>query len=135
MRELDRAEMLARAREILQQHQGPDDCITMTELYYQVTGEAVIPWKRYDQSRVIRSIVEQLRQEGARIGRKGGKHGGYFWARNDEEMMATAEWFHSRAMSALKQEAAIKRVTTKELIKQYETEFNEGEQTPSTTNQ
>ena len=125
MRERDRAEMLTRAREILQQHQGPDDCITMTELYRQVTGEVVIPWKRYDQSRVIRSIVEQLRREGARIGRKGGKYGGYFWARNDDELATTVDWFHARAMSALKQEAALRRANTKDLIRQYEIELNE----------
>lgn len=125
MHDLDREQLKDAVKALLKTHEGPEAAITMTELYARVTGAVVIPWRRYDQTRLIRSVVEQLRREGCPIGLKGGPAGGYFWARNDEELKGTIGWFHERAMSALKQEAQLKRLHPGELIRQYEIELKE----------
>lgn len=123
MHELDREALKERIKAALKEHEGPEAAITMTELYARITGAVVIPWRRYDQTRLVRSVVEQLRREGCPIGVKGGNSGGYFWARNEEELKGTIGWFHERAMSALKQEAVLKRLHPGELIKQYALEL------------
>lgn len=121
--EQEREPLKNKIRAILETYQGPDNCITMTDLHARATGDAIIPWRRYDQTRSTRAIVEELRFDGCPIGNKGGKNGGYFWARNDAELKSTIQWFHERAMSGLAQEAALKRVSFGELLKQYQLEF------------
>lgn len=121
--DLEREELKQRIRDVLREHVGPDDCITMTQLYRAVTGAHVIPQRRYDQSRVVRSLVEQLRREGCPIALKAGTGGGYFWARDERELDPTVRWFHQRAMSSLKQEAALKRMPFGDLLQQYQLEF------------
>lgn len=125
MTEHPREYLLERCRALVSAHKGPDDCITMTELYHQLTGEVVIPWRRYDQSRIVRSLIEQLRREGCPIGHKGGKFGGYFWAADQAELDTTARMFRSRGLSAFKQEAALRRVSNTELLKQYQLDLKE----------
>lgn len=125
MNDQDRHELKERIRAILKHHAGPARCITMTALHAEATGEIIVPRRRYDQTRITRSIVEQLRREGCPIGNKGGRDGGYFWARNDGELTQTIAVFHGRAMSSLGQEAALKRVNCGELLRQYEIELND----------
>jgi len=81
--------------------------------------------RRYDQTRFVRSIIKELRQEGKPIGIKSGSRGGYFTARNDAELQSTIETFHRRAMSSLQQEAALKRISFNELLEQYELEISQ----------
>lgn len=121
----DREELKAKARMILKDHQGPDDCINMFELYHAITGLPVIPGRKINQTRIIRSLVEQLRREGCPIGLKSGHEGGYFWARNAKELGPTIAWFHDRAMSSLKQEANLKKLEPGEVAKQYAIELEE----------
>lgn len=120
MTEQARDYLLEQCRALVRAHEGPDDCITMTEIYSRITGEPVIPWRRYDQSRIVRSLIEQLRREGCPIGHKGGRHGGYFWAADKAGLEATARMFRSRGISAFKQEAALRRMSNKDLLKQYQ---------------
>ena len=109
----------------LKQHKGPENCVTMNELFVDATGSYIIPNRRYDQTRIIRSIVKDLREEGCPIGIKGGKSGGYFWARNDAELKSTIEKFHHRAMSSLQQEAALRRIPFNQLLLELEEEHNQ----------
>ncbi len=121
----DRDELKQKVRAILERHQGPDDCVNMFELFHAVTGLPVIPGRKINQTRPIRSLVEQLRREGCPIALRSGPNGGYFWARNDEELQSTITWFHDRAMSSLRQEAVLKRMEPAEVVKQYEIELTE----------
>ncbi len=125
MSDLDRAEIKEKVDALLKEHMGQDNCILMNELYVRVTGGHIIPFRRYDQTRFIRSIIKELREAGRPIGIKSGNHGGYFTARNDEELESTIKTFHSRAMSSLKQEAALKRISFNELLEQYELELSQ----------
>lgn len=125
----DRAALKDQVRALLREHVGPENCITMTQLFHHATGEPVIPNRRYDQSRIVRSLVEELRRDGCPIGLHGGINGGYFWARSADELDPTVQWFHRRALSSLKQEAALKRVPFEELLKQYQLEFHNEEAT------
>lgn len=125
--EIEREELLERVRGVLREHRGPEACITMTQLYHAVTDDLVIPQRRYDQTRIVRSVVEQLRREGCPIALKAGIGGGYFWARSEAELDTTVRWFHRRAMSSLQQEAALKRVPFGELLRQYHLELEDTE--------
>jgi len=123
MPEHDRDTLKQRLRALLERHQGPEHCITMTALHHAVTGETVIPWKRYDQSRLTRALVEELRREGAPIAHRAGGRGGYFWARSDAELADTVAWFHARALASLRQEAALKRIGLDALCAQLQMEL------------
>ena len=111
--------------ELLQDFKGPDNCILMAEIFVRITGSHIIPNRRTDQTRMVRTIIKELREEGHPIGIKAGSSGGYFIARTDEELKKTIEIFHNRAISSLKQEAALKRIGFNELLEQYEFELTE----------
>ncbi|HEC12296.1 MAG TPA: hypothetical protein ENI80_03460 [Acidiferrobacteraceae bacterium] len=108
---------------LLEDHQGPDNCIKMADLHHFATGENIIPSKKTDQSRIIRAIITELRREGMPIGNRGGKYGGYFLARNPKELKPTERVFHKRAMSSLQQEAYLKRAPFKDVLAQHQLEF------------
>lgn len=112
----DRRALLDAAREVLGRHQGPERPITMLELHAVLTGEVIIPGRRYDQTRITRSLVEQLVLEHG-LPVASGRHG-YFLARTDAELQPTIERFHARALSHLKREKALKRATTADLLEQ-----------------
>jgi len=111
----------------LQHHKGPDNCIKMWEIFTAITGQHIIPIKKTDQTRIIRTLIEQLRKEGHPIGNKPGTYGGYFLATCDEELEGTIKNFHNRAMSSLEQEAALKRTNPSKLMQQCMIDFEEQE--------
>lgn len=121
MNDLDRVEFKCQVAALLKTHMGPEDCILQYEIYVEITGSHIIPKRRYDQTRFIRSIIKDLREEGMAIGIA---KNGYFLARNAQELEATIQTFHKRAISSLKQEAALKRLTFNELLEQYELELS-----------
>lgn len=100
----------------------------MTELFARVTGETVIPWRRYDQTRVIRSIVKELRDDGYPIAN--GK-GGYYLATSVAALQATIDRYHQRAMSSLKTEAALRKIDPSGVIEQYRLELNQAKEETS----
>lgn len=121
--DIDRQELKEKIIVELKLCVGPQRAITAADLFRAVTNDPIIPWRRYDQTRVIRSIVKQLRQDGLPIGHRNAALGGYFWAQNDEQLDGTIKYFRDRALSAFSQEAALKKITERELLKQYEMEF------------
>ena len=134
MDDQERSALKVRVRDILMVHKGPNDCVLMNEIYVEVTGYHIIPTRRIDQTRIIRSIIVALREESCPIGIKAGSGGGYFWARNDAELEATIVTFHKRAISSLKQEAALKRIPFGELLEQYELELSQQPQLQEAVN-
>lgn len=124
--DLEREELMAGIRRLLERdHRGRDNPITMTRLFQLVTGDVVIPGRRYDQTRVIRSCVKELRRQGLPIVHKGGASGGYYLATDSADIERTANLFHSRAMSSLVQEAALRRMRPGDLLEQYQLELEE----------
>lgn len=124
----DREHLKDDIENILRKHQGPDDCITMDEVYMAVTGEKfIVPWNRHSQTRIIRSIVNQLRMEGSPVGIVSGKGGGYFWARNMGELESTISKLRKSALTSLRTEAALKRLSTPDLLDQYKLELEQEE--------
>lgn len=122
----ERAELKAAIRRVLHRHDQANP-VPMTRLWQRVTGETVIPARRHEQSRVIRSLVRELRLDGYPIAFVGGKHGGYYMARDEGELAPTIRTLHSHAMSNLQVEAALKRVPFGQLLQQYELEYDEQE--------
>lgn len=116
--QLDRDTLKDRALTVLQRHVGKGNAITMTRLAGAIQGCDVVPSSRYEESRIVRSIISQLREEGHPIAHHNGRGGGYFWAANEAELAETAAWFRSRAMSAFRQEANLKRISLSELVEQ-----------------
>lgn len=116
--QLDRDTLKERALDVLQRHVGKANAITMARLAGAIQGCAVVPSARYEETRLVRSIIVQLRREGHPICHHNGKGGGYFWAANEAELADTAAWFRSRAMSAFRQEANLKRISLSELVEQ-----------------
>lgn len=118
MQRLDREVLKERALTVLQRHVGKGNAITMTRLTAAIQGGELIPSKRYEESRLTRSIIEQLRREGHPVCHHNGRGGGYFWAANEGELEQTAAWFRKRAMAAFRQEAALKRISLVDLVEQ-----------------
>lgn len=116
--QLDREQLKERALAVLQRHVGKPNAITMTRLTAAIQGGDVVPSARYEESRIVRSIISQLREEGHPICHFNGTGGGYFWAANEAELEHTAAWFRQRAMSAFRQEANLKRISLSELVEQ-----------------
>ncbi len=116
--QLERDVLKDRALAVLRRHVGKGQAITMTRLTAAIQGGDVIPSRRYEETRLVRSIVEELRRDGHPVAHFNGRGGGYFWAETEEELEETAAWFRQRAMSAFRQEAALKRISLAELVEQ-----------------
>lgn len=117
----ERPDLKARVLELLEHHHGPDNAITMTRLFAAATGEIVIPNRRYDQSRIIRSIIDELRRQGVPVGIASD---GYFLARDAEELASTIDWFHARALSHMRVEKHLRRIDPARLTEQYRLELS-----------
>lgn len=123
MREIDRAEFKARVREILAQHVGPDECVSMYRLYQAITGHPIIPMRKVNQTRLVRSVIAELQEDGEPIVHKSGPDGGYYTAEKKEEIEQEAAWFRKRALSAFRREKMLRRISNEELLRQYALEL------------
>lgn len=126
MREIDRAEFKARVREILAQHVGPEECVSMYALYRAITGHPIIPGRKVNQTRLLRSIIAELQEDGEPIVHKSGPEGGYYSAETKAELEQEAAWFRKRALSAFRREKMLRRISNEELLRQYALELNVG---------
>ncbi len=100
--------------QVLQEHQGEDQGVTIAGLverfyglrYYENRGRA-------GAQRDLRLAIEALRCEGHRICAT--PETGYFMATTDAELDGTCGFLYTRAMTSLKQVAAMKRVALPDL--------------------
>ncbi|MBI3771435.1 MAG: hypothetical protein HY272_01830 [Gammaproteobacteria bacterium] len=129
MIDMDRQVIKERVLDILKQHVGPNNCIKKEALWSSATGDVIIPWRRIDQTRPLRSMIEALQRAGEPIAHKSGKGGGYFYADNPDDLTEEADWHHVRAMSSLRREKALRKITTPELLSQVALELNQEEPT------
>ncbi len=112
---------------LLEDHKGYNSPITQVDLFVKATRQQVRPGRKWDETRIVRSIIRQLRQEGLPIGTRNGTAAGYFIAETDEEMEATINKFHKAGLGGFRMEAALKNISFTELFKQYQLEL-EGQQ-------
>lgn len=127
--DVDRITLKQRCIEILNNHHGPHECITMERLYRTITGDIVIPYKRNNQSRIVRDLVAQLQEEGHPICHKSGKYGGYFLGTKKEHIEKEATWFRARAMTSLQRSQVLMKQTNDELLAQLKIDLEPKENT------
>jgi hypothetical protein len=103
---MNRAEAKGKVMVILSRHVGIEKAIGMGELYSAITGES---WRnRINDTRALRTIVTELRYEGALIGETRSRNGGgYYLARSAHEL---GNFFGKRRREALKKLYMISRM-------------------------
>jgi len=124
---LERDEIKEAVHLMLQRHRGKGNPITMIQLTADVMDFYIVPNNKYNQSRIVRSVIRQLRFEGVPIGHACGTNGGYFYADDQKELDETADLVHRRAVSSLQLERELRRINVGELLQQLEIELNNDE--------
>ncbi len=94
--------------DVLGDHEGAGNGLTARELVRKICGISTAAGERR-----LRHVIEALRAAGHRIGAHPSH--GYFLARTDEELEATCDFLYARAMTSLRQVAAMKRVALPDL--------------------
>jgi hypothetical protein len=88
---------------------GARNGATAAALVWAVTGRP----STAAEERRLRAVVEALRCEGRRI--CADPSHGYYLAETEDELIGTCEWLYSRAMTTLRQVAAMRRVSLPDL--------------------
>lgn len=96
----------------LRRHIGRRQGVTATALCREVLHTTPTP----ADERRLRELVVELRKAGHHVCAH--PRDGYFLAETAEEMEETCAFLHSRAMSSLQQESAMKRVSIPDLVGQ-----------------
>jgi len=123
---IDRPRLKQAVARILAHHAGPDNAIRMVDLYRIATGAVVIPGRKYDQTRIIRSLVDQLRAEGLPVCYHAG---GYYLARNWEEIEPTLRKLEARALASFRTAANLRRCSVRDLLRHYQHHLPDMEET------
>lgn len=113
----DRKRLLDNVRAILLHHVGADNAIRMVDLFAQATGEVVVPGKRYDQTRIIRSIINQLRAEHFPVC---AHDAGYYLPRVWRDIEPTIRKLESRAIASFRVAANLRRCSVQDLLRHYQ---------------
>lgn len=90
---------------VLSRHIGRENGATAEQLAREISEDVL--------TRQLREVVVQLRLEGHHVCAT--PENGYFLAANAEELDATCLFLHERAMTTLKQIAAMKRISLPDL--------------------
>jgi hypothetical protein len=104
----------------LSYHQGRANGIHVHDLAMRITGQT---WHTEAQERLVRKLVNALRLEGHAICAHPGT--GYYLAQNTEELDETCNFLRSRAMSSLKAEARLRKISVTELLGQFQRQTTE----------
>jgi len=94
--------------DVLGDHAGARNGISARDLVRKIVGVSTAGGERK-----LRQVIVALRDAGHPIG--GMPDTGYFLARSDDELDATCEFLYSRAMTTLRQVAALRRVALPDL--------------------
>jgi len=98
---------------VLARHIGRDNGATAEQLVREISGDAVPGPSWLALTRQLRETVVQLRLEGHHVCAT--PENGYFLAASADELDATCIFLHERAMTSLKQIAAMKRISLPDL--------------------
>lgn len=100
-------------------HVGRAKAIGMGELYERVFKESYA--HRINDTRILRRMITELRQEGIAICSAANRNGGGYWlASAGSEVNTYCKKLHTRALSILKMEANIRKISLPELMGQME---------------
>lgn len=99
-------------------HEGAGNGISARDLVQKICGLSTANGERQ-----LRHVIEALRAEGHRVGARPST--GYFLAATDDELDETCEFLFSRAMTSLRQVAAMKRVALPDLRGQLRLPLNQ----------
>lgn len=101
-----RGEAKARVLGVLTRHVGQEKAVGMGELYQEVFSDM---WRnRINDTRILREIITELRNDGSLIGETRSREGGgYYLARSAHELGA---WFQRREHEWLKKAAMLARM-------------------------
>jgi hypothetical protein len=98
---------------VLSRHIGRENGATAEQLAREIAGYAAHASLTTVLTRQLREAVVQLRLEGHHVCAT--PENGYFLAASAEELDATCLFLHERAMTSLKQIAAMKRISLPDL--------------------
>jgi hypothetical protein len=98
----------------LQRHRGRAQGVRIGTLVQRITDQMATS---DHLERVVRKAVTQLRLEGQPICAH--PSSGYFMAETAEELEHTCNFLHSRAMSSLKAESRLRKISITDLINKY----------------
>jgi hypothetical protein len=125
---MTRGEIRGRVSEILMDHVGVENAISMTALYEQVFGVRIRD--KINDTRPIRRAITDLRCKGRRIGdartREGG---GYYLGRSEHEVREFLSRRTAEALKKLKMIAAMKRMSLPALCGQLSLNLQPTEET------
>lgn len=93
----------------LSRHVGAGNGASAAALVREITGEPSTP----EGERRLRDLVVELRMDGSHVCAHPSR--GYFLAASDEEVNDTCLFLHDRALTSLRQVAAMKRVAVPDL--------------------
>lgn len=108
----------------LSHHQGKVNGIHVRDLVMRITGQLT---NAEALERSVRKLVTDLRLEGHPICAH--PSSGYFMPVTDEELDETCNFLRSRAMSSLKAESRLRRISIAELLGQFQLPTNERQST------
>lgn len=94
---------------VLARHIGSRRGVRADVLVREITGQSSTP----ADERELRTVITRLRENGHHICAHPGS--GYFIAQTDSELDAACEFLYERAMTSLRQIAAMKRVSMPDL--------------------
>jgi hypothetical protein len=117
MSDQEKQSYITKLMKIMTGHVGKSNRIGMGELYEQVFGESY--QHRINDTRRIRKLIEELRQDGVGICSIVSKEGGgYFISSGGSEMNDYCKKLRSRALKLLAKEAKLRKMTMPELVGQ-----------------
>ena len=93
----------------LENHVGADNGISAKKLVVEIYRDDVPK----AAERMLRKVIEELRRAGHHV--CGTPADGYFIAASEGELLRTCEFLHDRAMTTLRQVAAMRRVSLPDL--------------------
>lgn len=113
----DRERNRTRLLMVLMRHVGKPGRIGMGELYEAVFGE---PWEhRINDTRKLRGLITELRQEGVPICSTASQKGGGYWVPSAaSELDQYCKTIRFRALKLLQREAKLRKLTMPELMGQ-----------------
>ncbi len=94
----------------LMRHNGADNAAHASDLVVEITGTTAC---NAAGTRRLRRVIELLRNDGHHV--CGIPAHGYYIAQSEAELVRTCEYLHSRAMTSLRQVAAMQRVSTPDI--------------------
>jgi hypothetical protein len=98
----------------LQHHRGRAQGVHISQLVQRITGQLTTS---EHLERVVRKAVTELHLEGHAICAH--PSSGYFMAETAEELEHTCNFLHSRAMSSLKAESQLRKISVADLINRF----------------